>query len=116
MRLGYIKGSGLIIDEVVVSFMKAPHTYTRENIQRRCADGTFGETERGEVEHYEFVLKFERAIVTPAPGTIRDVIEEQLNLDGIPFILADTAGITESEDLIKNEGVKRSRAYMDREH
>ena len=54
--------------------------------------------------------------MTPAPGTLRDVIEEQLNLDGIPFILADTAGITESEDLIKNEGVKRSRAYMDREH
>lgn len=59
-------------------------------------------------------LKFERAIVTPIPGTTRDVIEEQLNLDGIPFILADTAGITESENLIEKEGVKRSRAYMDR--
>ncbi len=59
-------------------------------------------------------LKFERAIVTPIPGTTRDVIEEQLNLDGIPFILADTAGITESKNLIEKEGVKRSRAYMDR--
>jgi tRNA modification GTPase len=59
-------------------------------------------------------LKFERAIVTPIPGTTRDVIEEQLNLNGIPFILADTAGITESENLIEKEGVKRSRAYMDR--
>ena len=81
--------------------MKAPHTYTRENIQRRCADGAFGETECGEIEHSEFVLKFERAIASPAPGATRNVIEEQLNLDGIPFILADTAGITESEDLIK---------------
>lgn len=41
MRLGYIKGSGRIIDEVVVSFMKAPHTYTRENIAKiNCHGGT----------------------------------------------------------------------------
>lgn len=59
-------------------------------------------------------LKFERAIVTPIPGTTRDVIEEQLNLNGIPFILADTAGITESDNVIEKEGVKRSRTYMDR--
>jgi tRNA modification GTPase len=59
-------------------------------------------------------LNFERAIVTPIPGTTRDVIEEQLNLNGIPFILADTAGITDSENLIEKEGVKRSRSYMDR--
>ncbi len=59
-------------------------------------------------------LKFERAIVTPIPGTTRDVIEEQLNIQGIPFILADTAGITESENVIEQEGVKRSRSYMER--
>jgi tRNA modification GTPase len=59
-------------------------------------------------------LRFERAIVTPIPGTTRDVIEEQLNIDGIPFILADTAGITESDNLIEQEGVKRSRTYIER--
>jgi tRNA modification GTPase len=57
-------------------------------------------------------LKFDRAIVTPIPGTTRDVIEEQLNIAGIPFILADTAGITEPADPIEREGVKRSRAYL----
>jgi tRNA modification GTPase len=57
-------------------------------------------------------LNFERAIVTPIPGTTRDVIEEQLNLNGIPFILADTAGITDSENMIEQEGVKRSRSYL----
>lgn len=57
-------------------------------------------------------LKFDRAIVTPLPGTTRDVIEEQLNIDGIPFILADTAGITETEDIIEKEGVKKSRSYL----
>lgn len=59
-------------------------------------------------------LRFERAIVTPIPGTTRDVIEEQLNINGIPFILADTAGITESDNIIEQEGVKRSRNYMER--
>jgi tRNA modification GTPase len=59
-------------------------------------------------------VKFDRAIVTPIPGTTRDVIEEQLNIAGIPFILADTAGITASDNLIEREGVKRSRSYLER--
>ena len=59
-------------------------------------------------------LKFDRAIVTPIPGTTRDVIEEQLNLGGVPFILADTAGITESENQIEKEGVRRSLSYIDK--
>jgi tRNA modification GTPase len=59
-------------------------------------------------------VKFDRAIVTPIPGTTRDVIEEQLNIAGIPFILADTAGITASDNLIEREGVKRSRTYLEK--
>lgn len=59
-------------------------------------------------------LKYDRAIVTEIPGTTRDIIEEQLNLGGIPFILADTAGITETDDRIEREGVRRSRDHMER--
>ncbi len=59
-------------------------------------------------------LKFDRAIVTEIPGTTRDVIEEQLNIGGIPFIIADTAGLTRTEDVIEREGVKRSRMHMER--
>jgi tRNA modification GTPase len=59
-------------------------------------------------------LKYDRAIVTEIPGTTRDVIEEQLNLGGIPFILADTAGITETEDRIEQEGVRRSVDHLKR--
>ena len=59
-------------------------------------------------------LQYDRAIVTEIPGTTRDVIEEQLNLQGIPFILADTAGITESRDLVEQEGVRRSRIHLER--
>jgi tRNA modification GTPase len=59
-------------------------------------------------------LKYDRAIVTEIPGTTRDVIEEQLNIEGIPFILADTAGITETDDIIELEGVRRSRSHLER--
>jgi tRNA modification GTPase len=58
-------------------------------------------------------LKFDRAIVTPIPGTTRDVIEEQLNIEGVPFILADTAGITDTDNIVEKEGVHRSKTAID---
>jgi tRNA modification GTPase len=50
------------------------------------------------------------AIVSEIPGTTRDVIEVHLNLGGYPVILADTAGLRDSEDRIEQEGVRRARA------
>jgi tRNA modification GTPase len=54
------------------------------------------------------LLKKERAIVTEMPGTTRDVIEECLNIKGLPLRIMDTAGIREVEDMVEREGVKRS--------
>jgi tRNA modification GTPase len=51
----------------------------------------------------------EAAIVSPYPGTTRDVIEVHLNLDGYPVTLLDTAGIRESSDPVEQEGIRRAR-------
>jgi tRNA modification GTPase len=50
------------------------------------------------------------AIVSPHAGTTRDVIEVQLDLDGYPVMLIDTAGIRETDDPVEQEGVRRARA------
>ena len=52
----------------------------------------------------------EVAIVSPFAGTTRDVIEVQLDLDGYPVTVIDTAGIRETEDPVEQEGVRRARA------
>ncbi len=58
------------------------------------------------------LLRTNRAIVTPIPGTTRDTLEETLNLRGIPLCLVDTAGITKSADLIEKLGIERSRQAL----
>lgn len=55
------------------------------------------------------LLMEKRAIVTEVPGTTRDVIEEYINLDGVPIKIVDTAGIRETEDIVEKIGVQKSK-------
>jgi len=55
------------------------------------------------------LLRTDRAIVTPIPGTTRDTLEETLVLQGVPFVLIDTAGINETDNLVEQLGIERSR-------
>ena len=54
------------------------------------------------------------AIVSPIPGTTRDVLRERIHLDGMPLHIVDTAGLRESRDEIEAEGIRRARAQMER--
>ena len=58
------------------------------------------------------LLDTDRAIVSEAPGTTRDTIEETANIRGLPIVFVDTAGIRETDDAIEREGVRRSREMM----
>jgi tRNA modification GTPase len=60
------------------------------------------------------LLGHDRAIVSAIPGTTRDTIEETANIRGIPVIFIDTAGLREAKDEIEFEGIRRSRASLEK--
>jgi tRNA modification GTPase len=57
---------------------------------------------------------YEAAIVTEVPGTTRDVLREQIAIDGLPLHVIDTAGLRETRDLVEIEGIRRARAELER--
>lgn len=69
-----------------------------------------GEPNVGKSTLINQLARREVAIVSPHAGTTRDVIEVQLDLDGYPVTVIDTAGIRETDDPVEQEGVRRARA------
>lgn len=94
----------------------------RDEIVRALADGGRGERLRdgfvvaiagppnaGKSSLLNRIVRREAAIVSPIPGTTRDVVEVHLDLGGQPVMLLDTAGLRDTDDPIEQEGVRRAR-------
>ncbi|KDQ28790.1 hypothetical protein PLEOSDRAFT_1039110 [Pleurotus ostreatus PC15] len=69
----------------------------------------FGPPNAGKSSLLNFLARREAAIVTPIPGTTRDVIELSLDIGGLPIIVADTAGLRKTEDLVESIGIERTK-------
>ncbi len=59
------------------------------------------------------LLGEERAIVTPIAGTTRDTLEETARIGGVPFVIIDTAGLRQSDDLVEQIGIERTRRAVE---
>lgn len=81
-------------------------------IKEGIKTGIVGKPNVGKSSLLNSILREERAIVTHIPGTTRDIIEEVVNLKGIPLILVDTAGIRKTDDIVENIGVEKSKKIL----
>ena len=98
------------LQRMIERIFKIISTYEEGKIFREgvsCA--IIGKTNVGKSSLLNILLREDRAIVTPIPGTTRDVIEEVLNIHEIPVRLLDTAGLRKPMDPVEVEGVRRTK-------
>ncbi len=73
----------------------------------------YGATNAGKSSLLNRLLGYDRAIVSPIPGTTRDTIEEVINMRGVPLRLLDTAGIRDSNDELERAGIARTEQSLE---
>ena len=97
------------IDSIIIEIDTLLESYSFGRVIRDGVNvAIVGRPNVGKSSLLNYILKESRAIVSEIPGTTRDVIREEVSIDGILFRLFDTAGLRTSEDSIEKEGVIRS--------
>jgi tRNA modification GTPase len=100
-------------DEAVLPLEKMIATADQGKIYREGISAVIlGRPNVGKSSLLNCLLKEERALVTPVPGTTRDTIEEFINIKGMPVCIIDTAGIRPTEEIIEGMGIQRAKNKM----
>jgi tRNA modification GTPase len=102
----YVRGSLKKIEALLEGFNEG--RVLREGVSVLIA----GKPNVGKSSLLNTMLREKRVIVTSVPGTTRDIIEEVVNIKGLPVKMLDTAGIRQTEDLVEQEGVRLALEKM----
>ncbi|MDA9442252.1 tRNA modification GTPase MnmE [Bradyrhizobium sp. CCBAU 51745] len=110
LRAPAVEAIQALCDEIAKVLAAQGHS---ERLRDGLVVAIAGEPNVGKSTLMNQLARREVAIVSPHAGTTRDVIEVQLDLDGYPVTVIDTAGIRETDDPVEQEGVRRARARAD---
>jgi tRNA modification GTPase len=102
-----LRAAGLLRDEIAAALADGGRG---ERLREGLVVAIAGPPNAGKSTLLNRLARREAAIVSPHPGTTRDVIEVHLDLGGYPMTLLDTAGIRDSNDPVEQEGVRRARS------
>jgi tRNA modification GTPase len=109
LELGELVANARALGDEWRKALEAPRT---ERIQAGLRVVLAGPPNAGKSSLFNALIGDERAIVTPIPGTTRDLVEAQVDLGGVRMTFVDTAGIRESDDPVEQIGVTRSYDAM----
>jgi tRNA modification GTPase len=102
-----------LIDQLLVAINALLESFSLGNVIKNGVPTVIaGKPNAGKSTLLNALLNEERAIVSDIPGTTRDLIEDQIVIEGVHFRFIDTAGIRETEDQVEKIGVERTHAKM----
>lgn len=108
-----LEGMVTLIDRVAAEATRmAESTRRRIHCDRGIRTALIGRPNVGKSSLFNAILGLERVLVSPTPGTTRDVVEATVDIGGYPFILADTAGLGSARDDLDARGMELSRRQM----
>ncbi len=102
------------IDQTISELVSLKNSYTDgRKIKNGVKVALVGKPNTGKSSILNALLAYDKAIVTEIAGTTRDIVEGQVEIEGVRFYLSDTAGIRESDDLVEKIGIERTKKAVE---